>query len=107
MTMDVKWNGVDIVIGDDNDAETVTGDELLEQSIGILVDDELDGVASNVITPQTVGDIEDALNRAIDRDVDIGEIDSLSVTEINRATDTVTVEAQVSQASDSSIVVEV
>lgn len=107
MTSDIRWNGQDIVIGDDNDAQTVSGQSLLEQSIGILVDDELDGVASNVITPQTVGDIEDALNRAIDRDVDIGEVDSLSVTEINRSTDTVTVEAQVSQASDSNIIVEI
>jgi hypothetical protein len=105
MTIDIQWNGTDVVMGDDGQPNTVEGQDLLEQSIAILVDDELDDIGNRVLTSESVGEIDDAINRAIDRDVDIGDVESLSVTEINRATDTVTVEGQLSQATDSTITV--
>jgi hypothetical protein len=107
MTEDIQWNGTDIVLAADNDANTVSGRQRLEQGIGIFVSDEFDDDIGRVLSSQSITDITKSINEAVDRDSEIGQVQSVTITEINRDDNTVTVDAKLSQADDSTIVVNV
>lgn len=97
MVTDIKWDGQDIVRAPDGDIQTVTGTENIEQSLAILVRDEIDDVIGKTITPGTLAEMEDALSQAVSRDPQVTGIVSLSITEINKQDNTISVKAETSE----------
>jgi hypothetical protein len=105
MTSDIKWTGRDIEIADDGDAATVSGRQLLEQSVAVIASDELRDEIGNVASDEMLRRVETSLTSIADRDVDVGSIQRINVLELDRSTNTLTVEAVYSQAENSTITI--
>lgn len=94
MTRDIRWNGQDIVIDETGDIGTVGGTDVLEQSLAILVRDEIRDLVGRTVTPSALAEAEAAINRAIERDNWVSGVRSLALTTVDKQTNTIVVEAQ-------------
>jgi hypothetical protein len=100
MTQDIKWNGDDIERAADGDVAVVTDEDAAIQALAILVRDEVRDLTGSTITPRTLAQATTAVNDAVRSSDDFTNIRSLSITEINKQTNTVSVQASTYSTDD-------
>lgn len=105
MEKDIRWLGSDILTTAGNDADTVSGRSLLEQSIALLVSEEIRKTVSTPLDEQAVSRLETRVNTAVERDRDISTVQRLDVTELDKRDKTLSLRIVFTQADTSTITV--
>lgn len=91
---DIKINrDRDIHLDDSNDLALISGERNLEQSIGIVASDAIDKFVGSTITGTSIGLLEERLLRYLDRDPHVENVREVEVTEFDRRTETISMEA--------------
>lgn len=81
-----------ISIGGDGDLETTEGLETVKQSVAIHAGDTVRQLVGEPLTGPTYADVQAELAAALEQDPQLETVNRVSVTEVNRAEGTVTVE---------------
>jgi outer membrane translocation and assembly module TamA len=87
-----------IVDSDSGDLQTVDGVANIEQSVALLVGSELQSLVGEPVTSQTVAQVESAVTSALARDPQVTGVEGTSILEIDRRTNTVSIEVQTRQS---------
>lgn len=100
MTQDIKWDGQDVVRGDDGDLATVVDEDAAIQALAVLVRGQVRPLLGDTVTPTSLAQATTAVNDAIADSADFDGIRSLAITEINKQTNTVNVRASTTTTRD-------